>query len=212
VPSNSRVYAGVDAAQRSAERRLRFLASGLDLLGTAGLAALTVRGVAAHAGLAARYFYESFPDVDALAVAVFDGIADELVQAGKVALADEGLTDLRDGVRAALGAAIGLVADDPRKGRVLLMLSMASPALARRRLQLGDRVAVLVADQFRRHRPAGPAPTDRQLRAMSRFMVGGFAEILTVWMRDPQGLTRDEVLDDGVELFLAVASAVRVRT
>jgi hypothetical protein len=36
-----------------------------------------------------------------------------------------------------------------------------------------------------------------------RFFVGGFAEILTVWMTDPKTASRDELLDQCTRLFLA---------
>ena len=59
-----RPYRGVEAAERLAERRRRFLEAGLDLLGGPRPAELTVRGICSQAGLTPRYFYESFTDKD----------------------------------------------------------------------------------------------------------------------------------------------------
>src|SRR6201995_4988654 len=79
VPATSaRPYGGVDAADRLATRRARLLEAGLDLLGGDGAAELTVRGVCRRAGVAARYFYESFTDKDELIGAVFDSVIAEL--------------------------------------------------------------------------------------------------------------------------------------
>jgi AcrR family transcriptional regulator len=203
----ARVYGGIDAAGRQAARRARLMEAGLDLLGTGGLAALTVRRVCQRAGLAARYFYESFPGLDALTVAVFDSIVEELIGSGLRALA-AAPPGSRAQIRAALGCAIDLIGDDPRKGRVILTLALASPELAERRLDGAERIARMVAVHATAHFPQHPPAGDRRLVLLSRFVVGGFAEILTAWMRDPGGLSRGQLLDDCTELLLAASTAL----
>ncbi|HEY4795002.1 MAG TPA: TetR family transcriptional regulator, partial [Mycobacterium sp.] len=76
--TSARPYGGVDAADRLATRRARLLEAGLDLLGGDVAADLTVRGVCRQAGVAARYFYESFADKDEFVGAVFDSVIAEL--------------------------------------------------------------------------------------------------------------------------------------
>ncbi|WP_168212215.1 TetR/AcrR family transcriptional regulator [Actinomadura rubteroloni] len=195
-----RTYGGVGAADREAERRARLLAAGLDLLGTGGLQAATVRKVCEAARLTPRYFYESFPDIDALTGAVFDAVVDEMVARGHAALA-AAPADPRGRVRAALGSVIALLGDDPRKGRVVLALALASPPLAARRLAAGRRIAGLVGERL------GAGVTARQREFAARFLVGAFAETLTAWLDDPA--PDDALLDDCTELFLAVAAAAR---
>lgn len=202
-----RVYGGVDAAGRQAARRARLIEAGLDLLGTGGLAAVTVRKVCQRAGLAARYFYESFDGLDELVVAVFDGIVEELIGSGLRALA-AAPPGSRAQIRAALGCAIDLIGDDPRKGRVILTLALASPALAERRLDGAERIARMVARHATALIPQHPPAGDRRLVLLSRFVTGGFAEVLTAWMRDPGGTSRSQLLDDCTELLLAASTAV----
>lgn len=67
--SGARQYGGLSGADRIADRRRRFVAAGLDLMGTRGIPATTLRGVAERSGLAARYFAESFPTIEDLHVA-----------------------------------------------------------------------------------------------------------------------------------------------
>src|SRR3546814_9800124 len=86
MTSGARRYGGASAEERAAERRSRLLAAGLELMGTRGLVGATVRGVAEEAGVAARYFYESFPTVDDLHLAVFDEIAQEALVRSLAAL------------------------------------------------------------------------------------------------------------------------------
>src|SRR5579875_1024969 len=87
--TSTRPYRGVEAAERQAERRRRLLAAGLDLLGAdeGSTAELTVRGICRRAGLAARYFYESFTDKDELTSAVFDWVVADLAATTQAAVA-----------------------------------------------------------------------------------------------------------------------------
>ena len=66
-----RAYGGVSAAERTSERRRKLLDAGLELIGTAGYRATTVRGLCRLAGLNDRYFYALFEDMEALLCAVY---------------------------------------------------------------------------------------------------------------------------------------------
>src|SRR5215472_12686509 len=70
-----RKWRGVDPDARTAERRQRIIEAAIDLLSTEGLGGTTVRAVCARTGLHSRYFYESFPSIETLLVAVFDLLA-----------------------------------------------------------------------------------------------------------------------------------------
>src|SRR5438270_12648428 len=75
------VYGGIPADERRAERRERLLEAGLEILGTEGWQAATVRAICKQARLNPRYFYESFSGLDELLVAVFDTIVTDAVAA-----------------------------------------------------------------------------------------------------------------------------------
>ena len=66
------------------------LETALDLLGSGGSDAVTVRAVCREARLNPRYFYESFDDVDALLTALYDDVAEALATAVATALAELG--------------------------------------------------------------------------------------------------------------------------
>lgn len=200
----ARIYGGRSAIERSTERRSRFLDVALELLGTGGLPAITLRGVCKAADLSPRYFYESFADTDALTVAVYDSIIEELIQCGFDAVA-QAPSDLSSQVNAGLRCAVDLFAADPRKGRVALNLSLASPQLAERRRNTGERIAAIIAelggDYLRSRTGSG------QLLTISRFFVGGFVELLTTWMADPTA-NCEELLDNGTQFFMSIAADV----
>lgn len=78
--SQGRLYGGVASEARTAARRARFIEAGVQLFGTQGLRATTVRGVCAAAGLTDRYFYESFDTLEALLQAVYRSLMEGLQQ------------------------------------------------------------------------------------------------------------------------------------
>ena len=200
--SGPRQYGGLSGADRIAERRRRFVAAGLDLMGTKGIPATTLRGVAERAGLAARYFAESFPTIEDLHIAVFDDIVAELEQRGLAAIADtEGGPRARS--RAALGALADLVLTDQRKGRVILIESGSSPALGPRRLAEAQRFAGIVAGLN------GPGGSATDLRLAAQFVIGGVGETLTAVLLGAIKVDREHLIDMLNELLFASLRAVR---
>ena len=83
-----RPYRGIDAAERLAQRRARLIDAGLEILGAAPPAReLTVRTICGGAGVAMRYFYESFSDKDVFVEAVFDHVIADLATTTQAAVA-----------------------------------------------------------------------------------------------------------------------------
>src|SRR3954463_16450607 len=113
-----RTYGGGRAGERPAAPRAKLLGAGLELFGTRGYALTGVKDVCREAGLTDRYFYESFADSEALFLAVFDRLTDDLFRSVAVAVAEaEG--DAEGQLRSAITAFIGALAADSRKPRVL---------------------------------------------------------------------------------------------
>lgn len=209
MPSPSRRYGGLTAADRVAERRTRLLEAGLELMGTRGTAGTTVRGVAEHSGLAARYVYESFPTVDDLVVAVFDAIAAEALTRALEAFASAPERE-EEQTRAVLGAMVDLVLDDPRKGRVLLLEAPASPQLAARMTTEIKRFAGLLAATASSGSPLGELDgVPPEVHVVARFMTGGFAHSLAAVLSGDLPVGRDRLVDALVGLFGAVSRGYR---
>src|SRR5215212_10332014 len=97
-----RRWRGRSASERTAERRERLIEAALEVFGSRGYSASTVRDVCREAGLTERYFYESFPNREALLGALADRIVDDSLEAVAAALADPG-GDREGTVREALG-------------------------------------------------------------------------------------------------------------
>jgi AcrR family transcriptional regulator len=197
------LYRGVPADERRAERRERLLEAGLELLGTEGWQATTVRGVCEQARLNPRYFYESFTDRDELLLAVFERVAAEILAAIVTAL-EQAPNDAHGRARAAIGAAVELLTDDPRKGRVALIEAMGSEALMRRRLDTLDGFAQLVADTAREFYGAEALdPVETQLTA--QVLAGGITEAMIAWLEGRLDVSRDRLVEHCAALFVAAA-------
>ena len=119
----SRPYRGQAAEARSADRRARLIHAGADLVGTEGVAAMTMRAVCREAELSQRFFYESFTDTDDLLHEVYRSTFEHARHV--IYTAADPDADLPARTRAGVGAAAQLVKDDPRICRILLVEPIA---------------------------------------------------------------------------------------
>lgn len=198
-------WAGVPAAERVTERRTLLLDAALELLGTEGWTGTTVRAVCQAARLNPRYFYESFEDLDALVVALYDRLVRELrdeVREAVVAAGDDPLAM----VRATVETTTRYVDEDRRRARVLYVEALGNEALNRRRLETGFAIAGYVeADATARH---GRAAARDQIGAVTAaVLVGGFSELLVAWLDGRIRISREQLVDDATELFAALGDA-----
>jgi len=103
VSETGRPYAGETPGERVFRRRQQFLDAGLELFGSIGYRATTVRILCKQAKLTDRYFYESFTSTEDLLVEVYRNCMDELqrkvLQAISVERPDSNLEAMvRDGL------------------------------------------------------------------------------------------------------------------
>lgn len=202
----TRTYGGVGGAQRTAERRTRLLAAGVELLG-AEEPSLTVRGVCKQSGLIARYFYENFSDTDALAVAVHEQVITDLVTDALTQLADVE-AEPESQLRVGLTAIVNHLAADSRRGRILFVAPLTQPALVARRPEVVSMFAGLLRTQ------AGEFVElpEAQFDSTARFLVGGFGEVLTSWQDGSLTMSQDDVIEQCITLFRGIVATVIPRT
>jgi AcrR family transcriptional regulator len=186
---------------RVAERRALLLDAALELLGTRGWSGMTVRGVCASARLNPRYFYESFADLDALAVAVFDRTMDELRTTVDAAVEAAG-PDPVARVRALVAGTIGYVDDDRRRAAVLYVEGRTNERLQQRRWESSSSTAALIAAEA-----AGPGGIGEVHHMIAAFLVGGFSALLMRWLDGAIPIGRDELVDDVTVLFVSLGRA-----
>jgi AcrR family transcriptional regulator len=203
APGERRTWAGIPADDRRADRRQRLLDAGFELLGTSGATATSVRAVCRQAGLNTRYFYESFDDVDALLVAVYDRTVGQLYRA--LAAADETAgEDPRARLRAGFETAVAFVDEDRRRGRVLFVEGRGNRAVDRHRVAAwqvlveGIRGHDARTDDMRRRRDGDIG----QVRA--GMIAGGFTSLLVEWLDGRLDITRQQLVADATAASLQI--------
>jgi AcrR family transcriptional regulator len=199
VTSATRSYRGASADERRARRRSALLAAGLELLGTRGWAGTTVRGVCAQAGLNDRYFYESFPDLDALRLAVVDDLAAQGTAA--ILAATQAPRDLRARTRAVVTAIVDFFTADPRRAHILVHELQSNQLLQdRRRRLIRALVAIFTAQVHEILDEVPVSDTDVELTALT--LIGGGWELITAWLRGDLAVDRDHLIDFVVALMV----------
>lgn len=188
--TQARPYGGVDAADRLARRRAQLLQAGLELLGSdVDPAELTVRGICRGAGVATRYFYESFTDKDEFVAAVFDWVVAELAATTQAAVATAP-ADVQN--RAAMANIVRTIELDPRVGRLMFSSQLSNATVVRKRQESGALFAMLSGQHVEAtlHRPAN----DR-IKAFAHFVVGGVGQTISAWLGGAIKLTAGELVD-----------------
>jgi AcrR family transcriptional regulator len=184
-----RPYRGIEAADRLAERRARLLEAGLDLLGADDPAELTVRGICRQAGVAARYFYESFADKDEFVAAVFDSVIADLAATTQAVVA---ATPPEEQTRAGVANLVRTIGGDPRVGRLLFSTQLANTVLVRKRAESHALFAMLSG---RHVENALRVPENDRIKAAAHFVVGGLAQTISAWLAGDVRLDPDQLID-----------------
>ena len=182
-------WTGVPLESRLALRRDNLINAGVQLLGSDGGPALTVRAVCRTAALTERYFYESFSDRDEFVHAVYDDVC---------ARAMDTLTSAKT-PREAVEKFVELMVDDPVRGRVLLLAPAGEPILTRS----GAEWMPSFIDLLQRKLSRIGDPVLQKMIATS--LVGGLTSLFTAYLNKELGATRTQFIDYCVNILFTTA-------
>jgi AcrR family transcriptional regulator len=202
----SGVYRGASAEQRRSERRRRLMDAALDIIGTQGWSATTVRAVCEQAHVGPRFFYESFDDIDALAAAVHDEIVETALTRALNAIA-AAPDDLPAKTYAVVETFITELTDDPRRARVTFAEAHGSETLMRRRFTAMRAIAEAMTEQAKDLLDLPPGG-ERVLRSLSLLLTGGVTELVLVWLNDGLDCDREELIRLCAEFLLITTGSL----
>lgn len=188
-------------AARSAERRDQLVRAGFELLGADGAAATTMRAVCRGAGLSLRYFYESFPDREALLVEVYDQVAHGLLAAVSTRLATAP-DDETARIHAAFDAAAQYFEDDPRRSRIMFRETLADDTLRTHGSAALPDFVQLVAAQLSPHRAADHTPD--HLTMPISALSGALVSLFLDWLAGRIPATRPELVTYATHLTTTI--------
>ena len=203
--TTSRTYRGLTPSERSAERRERLMAVGLELFGTVGYNNTSVRALSAAASLNSRYFYEAFESREDLLYNVYERIVGEMIT--NVAEAVQRENNLVDQTRAGIRAGWITVTQDPRKARIIAREVVGvSERLEKLRRETRHALAKLTADEA-----VALAPSGTRFRLdpilVARSLIGAVVEILLDWSNGDIDASVDEIVEHFTTLFTTAAYA-----
>jgi AcrR family transcriptional regulator len=186
-----RPYRGVEAPERLAQRRQRFLDAGLDLLGSAEheVAELTVRAICRQAGVTVRYFYECFSDKDDFVAAVFDWVINGIATTTQAAAA---AAPPRSQSRAVMTDIVRTISEDSRIGRLLFSAQLSNAVVVRKRAESGALFAMMSGA----HASAALQQSENdRIKAAAHFVVGGVGQTISAWLAGNVALAPEHLVD-----------------
>ena len=165
-----------------------------------GAAATTVRAVCHKAELNARYFYESFDDIDALLVAVYDHVVAGMSTATAAVSASPDMAPLVV-ARIGIDAIVRFIDEDRRRARILYVEAASNAALNRHRRET-DIVAIATLEQAAVEAAGSWPEGERVSRIGAAMLIGGLSEVLLDWIDGRIDVTREQLVDDLAVLSL----------
>ncbi|MGV0811028.1 TetR family transcriptional regulator [Mycolicibacterium boenickei] len=194
----SRPYRGQAADARSADRRARLLKAGVDLVGTHGVAAMTMRAVCREAELSQKFFYESFTDTDDLLHEVYRSTFEQARQV--INAAGDPSADLPTRTRAGVAAAARLVKADPRICRILLVEPIADLRL---RHFVRETVSAMTLDGFQA--PGKGAKASNRVKMQYATVFGAIISLFIEWTEGNLGSDQAAFVDHVTSMLLSSA-------
>lgn len=203
VSSLSRAYRGASPHQRVEQRRAQLVDAGIDIFGTIGYRAATIDHICARAGLSKRYFYESFPDSEALLLACYERCVNEFHDAMVLAVADASAT-IEAQLRAALVGYFSAIDADQRGARITLLevlgvSTTVDEAYAAQFRRVASSVQALAGDAFTTSNLPKP-----QLDVIAQGIFGVITSVATQWLLDHRRRPRAQLIEATYVLILAV--------
>jgi AcrR family transcriptional regulator len=198
-------WSGLDPDERRARRRALLIEAGFDLLGTEGASATTVRAVCQRAALNARYFYESFDDIDALLVAVYDHVLAGLHEATAAVAASPDMAPIVV-ARIGIDAIVRFIDEDRRRARILYVEAISNATLNRHRRET-DLVAINTLERAAVEAAGSWPEGERVSQVGAAMLIGGMSEVLLDWLDGRIHVTKEQLVDDLAVLALALGEA-----
>ena len=192
-------WAGSSIEDRRAERRAKLMAAARSLLAEGGGPACSVRAVCRSSGVTERYFYENFADRAELVVTVFDELAGEVVAAILTAVsATDGTPQAI--ATAAVDAAVGLIVDEPEKGRVLFVALVSDPLLYEKIDEYGPLLAAIIRAQL------PDRSSDEHADLIASSLAGALGHLFHQYVLGTLEVSREAFVRHCVDMLLTLAA------
>lgn len=208
----ARPYQGESAESRIQARRRQLLDTAFARMANGNWRQLTIDNLCRDAKLNKRYFYESFPDLDALAGALVDDLASQVINIGMRSVTDAAAASLPTEAmaRQVLGAVVGFLIDDPQRARVLFTEIAGSPQAIAHRQAAVQAFAQTLATYGHLHHEAKGA-TDPIAPLAASLLVGGTVDAILNWLDGKIPMSREQFIDDLAAMWVIAGDGAAAR-
>ncbi|SNY81463.1 transcriptional regulator, TetR family [Nocardia amikacinitolerans] len=211
APARRRIR-GLDAEQRSAQRRSQLLDAATELFAEQSFSGTSIEQICQRAYVGTKGFYDHFDSKEACYIALLEQITAQIQQRVAEVATEVSGRDWGQRAAAVIDAFVHAIADDPRLAKVTFgEAGGISPAVEKQRRGNRRWAAAFLDSQW----SSGPAPDERAQRrrlALALATIGGMFELVADWLHHhDDGGARDDVqtlIDDLVE-FVGVVYAGR---
>ncbi|MCQ8896606.1 TetR/AcrR family transcriptional regulator [Limnobacter humi] len=208
LSASKRVYRGQDSATRADERGQRLKEAGLALFGTRGYASTTIEALCSEAKVTARHFYELFPNREALLMAVYNDILQDL-SAGVLQAVLSNHASMDEQIELGVKAMVKHYLKDRRRARVgVLEVVGVSETVERARRHAINTMAGLF-EQFMAQRAALGELPQRNHHLLCVALVGGLNELLADWLMAEKPLSIPKLSAEVGEILRLVMKGLR---
>ncbi|MEV6431113.1 TetR/AcrR family transcriptional regulator [Nocardia sp. NPDC051463] len=203
---------GLDAEQRSTQRRNQLLDAATELFAVQSFSGTSIEQICQHAYVGTKGFYDHFDSKEACYVALLVKLTEQIQQrviAGAAAAA--GLDWPQRGA-AVIAAFVHAIADDPRLARVTFGESGGISTVVEKQRRINRRWAAAFLDDQWSTKAAVDAADEHRRLALALATIGGMFELVTDWLHhhDDGGVPDAvESLAGDLTAFLAVVDAGR---
>ncbi|ONG37754.1 TetR family transcriptional regulator [Alkanindiges hydrocarboniclasticus] len=194
APVAKRIYAKKDAEVRVQERRERLLNAALELFATQGYSNTTIEALCSEAKVTTRNFYQAFSGREAVLMALYNQMMEELNATLLEAMQAE-TGSLREKMKQVVQALVNHYLTDTRRAQVgVLEVVGASPAIERRRREVIHGIAVHL-ELFLHSMAQQQQIPQRNYRWLAIAIVGGMNELMAEWLMN-QELSLDQLTEE----------------
>ncbi|MBF6224983.1 TetR/AcrR family transcriptional regulator [Nocardia abscessus] len=198
-PARRRIR-GLDAEQRSAQRRSQLLDAATELFAEQGFAGTSIEQICQRAYVGTKGFYDHFESKEACYLALLEQVTAQIQQRVADSAASTSAAAWPERVAAIVGAFVHAITDDPRLGRVTFGAAGGiSPEVERQRRANRRWAAAFLDRQW--------SPGDRPQLALAT--IGGIFELVADWLHTDPAPSPGTLIDDLTHFVTVVESGRR---
>jgi AcrR family transcriptional regulator len=202
---------GLDAEQRSAQRRDQLLDAATELFAEKSFSGTSIEQICQHAFVGTKGFYDHFDSKEACYVALLVKLTEQIQQRVIEGAAEAAGLGWPQRATPIVAAFVHAIADDPRLARVTFGESGGISTSVEKQRRINRRWAAAFLDAQWSTRPATDTDDEHRRPALALATIGGMFELVTDWLHhhDDGGASDVETLIADLVGFLNAVDAGR---